>query len=300
MAIVLITGATSGIGRHSALHLARAGHRVFAGGRHDSALAEVVAESGGAIEPIVLDVDSSTSIERAAAEIERRTAGYGLDVLINNAGYATVGALVELSDAHLRAQFETNMFGLMAVTRAFLPEMMSRGNGRVINVSSVSGRVPSPVLGAYHASKYAVEALSDALRMEVAPFGVRVVLVEPGTIRTGFADRTKSEIARTRPETTRYAAVYDHVSAIEARFMRMASDPSHVTRAIMRAIRARRPRARYVAPRRFLAVIALFRLLPTSWLDALLSRAFGLHALAPRARARACRITSVAPDRDGR
>src|SRR5688572_1176943 len=151
---ILITGATSGIGRHAALHLARAGHRVIASGRRAAVLADVVAESGGAITPLVLDVDDAASIARATTEVEALTDGRGLDVLVNNAGYATVGALAELSDAHLRAQFETNVFGLMAVTRAFLPAMVARGRGRVLNVSSVSGRIPAPLLGAYHGSKY--------------------------------------------------------------------------------------------------------------------------------------------------
>src|SRR5690349_19373839 len=163
-ATILITGATSGIGRHAALALSRAGHRVLAGGRRADALAELVRESGGAIAPVVLDVDDPGSIAAAVDEVDRLTAGAGVDVLINNAGYATVGALIELSDAALRAQFTTNVFGLMAVTRAFVPAMVARGRGRVINISSVSGRIPAPVLGAYHASKYAVEALSDALR----------------------------------------------------------------------------------------------------------------------------------------
>src|SRR5687768_17647158 len=150
MRTTLITGATAGIGRHAALALARAGNRVIATGRREAALAEVVAESGDTIVPLVLDVDNKASIERAAAAVDELTNGRGLDVLVNNAGYATVGALAELSDEHLRAQFETNVFGLMAVTRAFLPAMLARGQGRVLNVSSVSGRMPAPLLGAYH------------------------------------------------------------------------------------------------------------------------------------------------------
>ena len=278
---ILITGATAGIGKHAALDLARAGHRVLASGRREAALAALVAAAGGTLTPVVLDVDDPASIARAAAEVHELTGGSGVDVLINNAGYATVGALAELADQHLRAQFETNVFGLMAVTRAFLPAMIARGRGRVLNVSSVSGRIPAPLLGAYHASKYAVEALSDALRMELAPLGVQVVLIEPGTIRTEFAARTKAEIARTRPAVSSYDAVYAHVDAMEAKFARVAADPIHVTRAITRAIRARRPAARYVAPRRFLALIALIRLLPTCWVDAAMTRTFGLARLGP-------------------
>jgi NAD(P)-dependent dehydrogenase (short-subunit alcohol dehydrogenase family) len=278
---ILITGATAGIGRHAALHLAGLGHRVIASGRRMDVLADLVAESGGDIVPLQLDVDDPAAVPAAAAEIDRLTGGRGIDILINNAGYATAGALVELADHHLRAQFETNVFGLMAVTRAMLPAMIARGRGRIINIGSVSGRIPAPVLGAYHASKYALEALSDALRMELGPLGIGVVVIEPGTIRTGFANRTKSEIAKTRPARSHYDGVYARIEQIEARFMRMAADPVHVTRAISQAVRARKPCARYVAPRRFLALIAVVKLLPTAWVDFVMKRVFGLDRLQP-------------------
>jgi short-subunit dehydrogenase len=157
-----------------------------------------------------------------------------------------------------------------------LPAMMARGAGLVVNVSSVSGRIPAPVLGAYHASKYALEALSDALRMELAAFGVNVTIVEPGTIRTEFASRVFAESAKARSSDTRYAKVYDRAAALESRFDGMAGDTGPVVRAILHAVRARRPRIRYVAPRRFVLVIALLRILPTCWTDAAMRRIFGL------------------------
>jgi short-subunit dehydrogenase len=275
---ILVTGATSGIGRHAALALAEAGHHVLATGRRAEALAEVCAARPGRITPLRLDLDEPSDVARIAREVEQLTGGRGVDVLINNAGYATAGALSELPDARLRAQFETNVFGLMALTRALLPAMLDRGEGRVLNVSSVSGRMPAPLLGAYHASKYALEALSDALRMELAPLGVRVVLIEPGTIRSEFAARTMGEVEAARGPATRYAAVYERAAAMQARFAQVAADPIHVTRAIVRAVEARRPAARYVAPRRFLALIALVRLLPTCLVDAAMRRGFGLTA----------------------
>ena len=276
-ATILITGATAGIGRHAALSLAARGHHIIATGRRAQALEALAAAAApGAITPVQLDVDDPAAIERAAGEVDRITGGLGVDVLINNAGYAAAGALVELSDAQLRRQFETNVFGLMALTRRLVPAMMARGSGRVLNVSSVSGRIPAPLLGAYHASKYALEALSDALRMELKSFGVDVVLIEPGTIRTEFAARTLAEAAELRPADSPYGAVYQRAGEMEARFDRMAADPAHVTRAITRAIHARRPRARYVAPRRFLGLIVLTKLVPTCLLDAAMRRAFGL------------------------
>jgi len=272
---ILITGASSGIGRDTALALARAGHTVIAAARRLPAL-EALAIEAPSIVPLRLDVDDPASIADAVAAVDRLTNGRGLDALVNNAGFATAGAIADLPDRALRAQFETNVFGLVALTRALLPPMLARGAGRIVNVSSVSGRIPAPLLGAYHASKYALEALSDALRIELAPFGVRVVIVEPGTIRTEFASRTMAEAHGARDEASRYASVYARTAEIEQRFERIAGGTAPVVRAIERALMSRRPSTRYVAPRRFVLAIALFRLLPTCWLDAILARAFGL------------------------
>ncbi len=277
MMTILITGASSGIGRDAALALARAGHHVIAAARRLPALEALRDEAPtGTITPLQLDVDDPASIAAAALRIDELTSGRGLDALVNNAGFATAGALAELSDADLRAQFETNVFGLMAITRAVLPAMMARGSGRIVNVSSVSGRVPAPVLGAYHASKYALEALSDALRMEVAAFGVQVVIVEPGTIRTEFASRTMSEVAKARASSSRYAAVYARSAELERRFDKLAGGTAPVVAAIARAIQARSPRARYIAPKKFWLAIALVRVLPTCWVDRAMRRMFGL------------------------
>jgi NAD(P)-dependent dehydrogenase (short-subunit alcohol dehydrogenase family) len=274
---ILLTGASSGIGRDAALAFARAGHHVIAAARRLPAL-EALRDAAppDTITPLVLDLDDPASIVAAAAEVARITDGRGVDALVNNAGFATAGALAELSDRDLRAQFETNVFGLMALTRAMLPAMLARGSGRIVNVSSVSGRIPAPVLGAYHASKYALEALSDALRMEVAPFGVQVVVVEPGTIKTELTSRTLTEATRARGAESRYAAIYARTADIEARFDRMAGSTAPVVRAIERAVLGRRPSARYVAPRRFAALIAVIRLMPTCWMDLAMRRVFGL------------------------
>ena len=273
---ILLTGASSGIGRDAAIALARAGHHVIVAARRLPALEALRDDWHGMVTPLQLDLDDPASIAAAAVSIDAITGGRGLDVLINNAGFATAGALAELPDAALRAQFETNVFGLMALTRAVIPPMLARGSGLVVNVSSVSGRIPAPVLGAYHASKYALEALSDALRMELAAFGVRVAIVEPGTIRTGFAARVFAETASARTTASRYASVYDRAASLEARFDAMAGDTGPVVRAILHAVHARRPRIRYVAPRRFMLLIALLRVLPTCWTDAAMRRMFGL------------------------
>lgn len=273
---ILITGATAGIGRHAALDLARAGHRVFATGRRVAAL-EKLREDEPRIETLVLDVTDAKSIAAASYEIDRITDGYGVDVLVNNAGYGLVGPLESVSDADIRAQFETNVFGLMAMTRAFLPRMRERLFGRVINVSSMGGRVTFPFMGAYNATKYAVESLSDALRNEVAPFGVGVVLIEPGAIHTEFAAVAMVTAEKYKGAPSAYSAVLARSDALQKRMMSTAVGPEHVTRAIRKAIEAKNPSARYVTPWRIYFALTLFTILPTSWTDRLLRALLGLN-----------------------
>jgi NAD(P)-dependent dehydrogenase (short-subunit alcohol dehydrogenase family) len=272
---ILITGATAGIGRHAALHLARAGHRVFATGRKPAALAALAVEAAGTkLETLELDVTRADSIEAAREEIAARTKGHGLDVLVNNAGYGLMGPLEEITDQDLRAQYDTNVFGLVAMLRAFVPQMRARGFGRVINVSSMGGRVTFPFMGAYNSTKYAVESLSDALRMELAPFGVSVSLIEPGAIKSDFADRA---MGTTRPLTgSPYAPILANADRMKKQFEATEVGPECVSRAIEKAATARRPRARYVAPGRTILALLMMRLLPTSWTDALLRIAVGL------------------------
>ncbi len=278
--IVLITGATAGIGREAALHLALRGHHVIATGRREAALAELRTEAearGGRIDTVRLDVTNESSIREAREMVDRLTDGYGVDVLINNAGYGLAAPLVEATDRDLRAQFDTNVFGLMAVTRAFVPPMMARRTGRVVNVASIGGRITLPLMGAYHATKYAVEALSDALRNELAPFGVRVAIVEPGPIRTEFIERLNETALPYRQESSPYAGVLERAEEIERRTMAMATGPAPVARAIARAVESRRPSARYVAPFSSAVMLTVLRMMPTPVADWLLRALFGLR-----------------------
>jgi short-subunit dehydrogenase len=244
---ILITGATAGIGRMSALFLAKQGHHVIASGRKVDELAKLKTEaSGHKLDTLVLDVTSSTSITDAVAEVARLTGGHGLDVLVNNAGFGVLGPSSEISDSELRRQYETNVFGLMAVTRAFIPQMRARRSGRIINVSSVGGRMTLPYFGVYNSTKYAVESLSDALRYELRPFGIDVALIEPGIIRTNFEATAVTNLKQLAD--TPYAAAlgkYEEMSKMANKF---ASNPIVIAKAINRAVRARRPSARYVAP----------------------------------------------------
>jgi short-subunit dehydrogenase len=282
---ILITGATAGIGRQAALDLLARGHEVIVTGRRRDALEAVRAEAlrrspDATCHVLVLDVTSASSVEAAVAETEEVTGG--IDVLVNNAGYATVGPMIELDHEALQAQFDTNVFGLMRVTRAFGAKMIERGAGRIINIGSVSGRIPAPMLGAYHATKYALEAITDALRMELRPFGIGVTIIEPGTIRTDFASRALSEASDARAGATHYAEIYARQAELAARFDGIASGPAVVGRAIVHAVEAKRAPIRLVAPRRFLMMIAVIKALPTCWSDYAMRRIAGLDRLARR------------------
>lgn len=273
--IVLITGATAGIGRMTALHLAKRGHHVIATGRKSAELATLKQEATaaaagnatGRIDTLLLDVTSLASITSAVAAVETITAGRGIDVLVNNAGFGVLGPTELISDADMRAQYETNVFGLMAMTRAFLPEMRARRSGRIINVSSLGGLHTLPFFGVYNSTKYAVESLSDALRIELGPFGVDVVLVEPGAIATEFTPRSLGGGAKYRRADSPYAPAMGAFEVVERMAKQTSVGPARVSRALARAVEARRPRPRYVAPRFAGLFIALMRLLPTRWAD---------------------------------
>ena len=273
---ILITGATSGIGRHAALHLAKLGHTVFASGRRQPLLDSLVAEAGDLnVHGVQLDVTDDESIAAARAAIETRTGGQGIDVLINNAGYGHLAPTELVSDADMRKQFDTNVFGLMAVTRAFLPELKRRG-GRILNVSSVGGRLVFPLFGVYNATKYAVEALSDALRLELKPFGVDVVLIEPGVIDTGFADVSMNIAERYTGNGKDYAPILAQADTLREQSDKMAVGPIVISKAMEHAITSSRPRARYVAPLRARAMLALADTLPTSLVDWVMRASLGL------------------------
>src|SRR5215212_1306229 len=269
---ILITGATSGIGRDAARRLAAAGHLVLAGGRRADALASLARDSGGRVEPLTLDVTDPGSVEAARELVERRTGGRGLDVLVNSAGYALPGPLEVLAEHDLRELFDTNLFGLLAVTRAFLPAMRERGQGRVVNVGSIMGRVAMPLLGAYNASKHAVAAIT-------------VVLVEPGAVRTGFAARALAGLAPYRDPGSPYAAILAGTDAAWARVYRLAPGPASAGRAIARAATADHPAPRYVVPARNRLIVAVLAALPTAAADATKRRIMGLPGRAGQAEA---------------
>jgi NAD(P)-dependent dehydrogenase (short-subunit alcohol dehydrogenase family) len=271
---VLVTGATSGIGEATVHALLARGHRVFATGRNEAALARLGRLQG--VEALTLDVTDPASIEAAVTHLHQATAGKGVDVLINNAGFGVVAPLVEVSDDDLRAQFETNVFGLLAVTRAFLPALRRSGRGKVVNVGSVGGRMTLPFLASYNATKYAVESISDGLRAELHPMGIKVVLVEPGVINTGFNARATRDLDGYLASDSEFNASLQHAHASMARAERFGVGPQRVADTLARIVGIRRPRARYVTPRRTLLALWLTRVLPTSWVDFAMRRVSGI------------------------
>ena len=283
MKTILITGATAGIGRHAALELVRQGHHVIATGRREAALqtladeaASLAKKSGGRIDTLRLDVTDAVSVAAAVTEVDRLTADRGLDVLVNNAGYGQMGPVEEVSDADVRRQYETNVFGLLSVTRAFVPKMRDRREGRVVNVGSIGGRFTFPLMGVYNSTKYAVESLSDALRNELAPFGVTVSIIEPGPIATEFNDRAMETIEIERFAGSPYEAIVVRADKFREKFESGSSGPAVTTRAIVHACLGRRPSIRYVAPRMLGFFLFFLAFVPTRLLDFVMQRAAGL------------------------
>jgi len=274
---VLVTGATTGIGRETALHLARLGHRVFATGRKADVLAEVQAEAGDLpLETFLLDVNDHASIDAAVAEVDKRTDGAGLDVLVNNAGYGNMAPMELITDEDLRAMFETNVFGLVRLCQRFLPSMRARGSGKIVNVSSVVGKVVFPLQGIYCATKHAVEALTDSLRMEVASFGVHVTLVEPGAIATEFGNTATSTVSKYESMDSPYKpAARKYLQVLDDQYKK-APGPQCIAKTVAKIVRKRRPAPRYVSPRYNRVVIWLSRWLPTRWWDGILRKVMGL------------------------
>ncbi len=242
---VLITGCSSGIGRATALHLVRGGHTVVATARRPETLADLAAAG---CTTLALDVTDEASMEAAVRAVEVEHGAVG--ALVNNAGFSQSGAVETVPMAKVRHQFETNVFGLVRMCQLVLPAMRAQRAGRIVNVSSMGGTLTFPGGGFYHATKHAVEALSDALRFEVSGFGVRVVVIQPGIIRTGFADaavEALGHVADDGPYAAFNAAVEKSTQEVYERgaAARLGGGPETVARAIERALTAKSPRARY-------------------------------------------------------
>ena len=272
--VALLSGCSSGFGLLASVELARAGFRVYASMRDlgkRGRLDQAAREAGAAVEVVALDVTRGESIAQAVAEVER--AAGPIDVLVNNAGYGIGGFIEELEVDELREQFETNFFGLVALTKAVLPGMRGRGSGRVINVSSIAGRVALPGLGAYCASKFAVEGFSESLRYEAMGDGIQVSLVEPGSFKTDIFYGNRRLARRAKDPASPHFEKAQRMEKMVDKMLEMNdADPRDVALAIVRAATERRPRLRYLVGADAKAQAALKAVLPERAFEAALLR----------------------------
>jgi NAD(P)-dependent dehydrogenase (short-subunit alcohol dehydrogenase family) len=277
---VMITGASTGIGEACALHLDRLGFRVFAGIRKSVDGESLRRRASERLVPVRLDISDETEIKLAAAKVIEALEGKGLAGLVNNAGIVVGGMLEFLPLDALRRQLEVNVIGHIAVTQAFLPSLRKAG-GRIVNISSLSGLISSPFTGAYSASKFAMEALADALRMELLPWRIHVSTVEPGFIQTPIVPKSLAAVEELREQLPAeaiqwYGPSMRAVGSATQLEAAKGAPTEVVVKAVVHALTARRPRSRYVVGNYSRLQIGLFRALPDRWCDALIMRKLGL------------------------
>jgi short-subunit dehydrogenase len=273
---VLITGCSSGIGRATANMLAAQGWPVYATARNIDSIADL--ETQGC-KILALDVTQPDSMAAAVAAITSADGAVG--VLVNNAGFGLHGAVETTSLEDVRAQFETNLFGLVALTQLVLPGMRAQGWGKVVNMSSMGGKITLPGGAFYHASKHAVEALSDALRMELRGFGIDVIVIEPGIIKTRFGDTAMESVTGTEVDESPYGMFNQKVmlkinGAYRDRMVGGGASPARVASVVARAIASKRPRARYPVTLTARGLILAKRVLPDRAFDTLATRSYSL------------------------
>lgn len=272
---VLVTGCSSGIGRAIAVRLVRAGWAVYASARRPQALGDL---DRLGCRTLALDVTDEASMRAAVARVVEDHGAVG--VLVNNAGFSQSGPVEGVPLDLARRQFETNLFGPARLCQLVLPGMRAQGWGRIVNMSSMGGRLTFPGGGWYHATKYALEALSDALRFEVAGFGIDVVLIEPGFIRTGFSEAAAAsmdtEASTDDPYREFRAGVRASTRSVYERGLhaRLAGDPDDVARVVVKAITAERPKERYPVTLSARALRALRLVLPDGAWDKVMARSF--------------------------
>lgn len=269
--VVLVTGASSGIGEATAIELVRRGFVVYGVARRVDRMAALARHGVHTFEMDVTDDASITAgVERILREQGR------IDVLVNNAGYGSYGALEDVPIEEARRQFEVNVFGLARLTQLVLPHMRAQRSGRIVNVSSIGGKFYEPLGAWYHATKFAVEGLSDSLRLELKPHGIHVVVIEPGTIRTEWGG-IASESAVAQSGGTAYGRQAEQLAKVYDLADRpgVGASPRVVALAIAKAVTARRPRIRYAVPFGAKALLALRWLLTDRAFDWAILRAYG-------------------------
>ncbi|MEU8825281.1 oxidoreductase [Streptomyces sp. NPDC048636] len=268
----LVTGASSGIGQATALKLQGLGYTVYGAARRTDRLQEL---AGRGIRPLAMDVTDDDSMRAGVDRVISETGR--LDVLVNNAGYGSYGAIEDLPLDEARHQFDVNVFGALRLTQIALPHMRARRSGTVVNITSMGGKIYTPLGGWYHGTKFALEALSDCLRIETKPFGIDVVIIEPGGIATEWGAIAAENLEKSSASGA-YSDQADAVAAAlrsEAMAKRL-SPPTVIADAIGKAVTARRPKTRYATGFSARPLMALRRLLSDRAYDALISRSVGL------------------------
>ncbi|HAS32972.1 MAG: short-chain dehydrogenase/reductase [Microbacterium sp.] len=266
--VALVTGASSGIGLATALALLERGWAVYGGARRVDRMGAISDAGGTTIELDVTDEASTTAaVDRILGERGR------IDVLVNNAGYGSYGALEDVPLDEARRQFDVNIFGLARLTQLVLPTMRQLGRGRIINISSIGAHIYEPLGSWYHATKFAVEGLSDSLRLELAPHGIDVVIVQPGPVRTEWNTISRESLL----EHSGDGAYAGQAQRMYANYTRvdegpMSASPEDVARTIVTAVTTSRPRSRYAVPFSAGLIVRLRRTLPDRVMDAILSR----------------------------
>ena len=278
---VVVTGASSGIGRACALKLASSGFRVFAGVRKEEDAQALEAAATSRLTPLFIDVTDPDSVASAAEIVEEAVGEAGIAGLVNNAGIGEAWPLEFVPLDEFRRQFEVNVFGHLAVTQAFLP-LIRAGTGRIVNVGSVGGRITMPFGGTLSAPRHALVAVNDALRMELYPWGIHVVLIEGGSISTRAVDKLEAGAERTIEELpvagrARYADAYRTAVARAVARTRAGSPPEVVADAVLRALTDRTPKTRYPVGADTRVLLTLSRVLPDRLLDQVRFRVFGLQ-----------------------
>jgi NAD(P)-dependent dehydrogenase (short-subunit alcohol dehydrogenase family) len=279
MRSIVITGASSGIGYGTAKEFTRRGYRVFGSVRKEEDAERLRAELGASFTPLLFDVTDREAVLRAAEEVGDALDGSGLAGLVNNAGTAIGGPLMHQPLEEVRAHFEVNVIGLISVTQAFLPLLGAKRPwthepGRIVNVGSVGGKIASPFIGAYAGTKHAVEGISDSLRRELLLYGIDVIVIEPGAVRTEIWD--KGAEGAERYADTDYAGAISRFGEYARELAGNGYTPERFGEFVREVFEKERPRTRYaIAPRKF-ANFTVPRLLPDRWLDRLIARNVGL------------------------
>ena len=268
MSVILITGASSGIGQAAAEHLLALGHTVYGAARRTDRLAVLAQAQArlaqGKFVALALDVTDEAAMQRGVDEV---IAAEGrLDVLVNNAGYGEYGALEDMPLERARYQFDVNVFGLARLTQLVLPHMRAQGSGRIVNVSSMGGRFGEPHGAWYHGTKFAVEGLSDSLRMELAQFGIDVVVIQPGAIKTEWNAIARDKLIATSGSTAYATLAHKHATML-ADADKRGSEASLVGRTIAKAATTKRPRTRYKVGSGAVALTLLASVMPDRWFD---------------------------------